>query len=142
MGDAAAMRWTHCHASARELRRYLAAHAWQRKRIGFGPWTVVERASGAVIGFGGLYDDPFDPGWGLEVAYFLAPGVWGRGYASEVVGASLASAWAGGAAWVGAFAHPENVGSRRALEKAGFTEREFVVGMERFYFRVVREEAG
>ena len=40
---------------------------------------------GRIIGWGGLYDDPFDPGWGGEVAYFFYQAVWGQGYDSEMV---------------------------------------------------------
>lgn len=46
MGDPEAMRWTHTQPSLPALRRYLAGHARRCRRIGFG----------------GLYDDPFDPG--------------------------------------------------------------------------------
>lgn len=134
MGDPEAMRWTHTHPSIPALRRYLAAHARQRARTGFGPWTVVERASGDIIGFGGPYDDPFDPGWGREVGYFFAPAAWGRGYASELVVRSLEVARRQGAGAVRAFAHPENHGSRRVLEKAGFRLVRYVPEMERFLF--------
>ena len=135
MGDPALMRLTHCHASPRALRRYLAAHACQRRRTGFGPWTVIETATGAIIGFGGLYEDPFDPGWGLEVAYFFAAAAQGRGFASELVTASLATAWAAGAPRVDAFAHPSNIASRRVLAKAGFRERRHVPEMDRLLYR-------
>lgn len=134
MGDVEAMRWTHTQDSVPALRRYLAAHARQHRRTGYGPWTVVARESGAIIGFGGLYEDPFDPGWGLEVAYFFAPSVWGRGYASELVARSLEVARQGGASTVRAFAHPENAGSRRVLEKAGFRVERYVPEMERLLF--------
>ena len=65
LGDASAMRWTHHMACERECRRYLAAHAWQARRSFCGPWTLTETATGAIVGLGGLYDDPFDPGWGI-----------------------------------------------------------------------------
>jgi ribosomal-protein-alanine N-acetyltransferase len=34
---------------------------------------VRTKADGRTIGFGGLYDDPFDPGCGVEVGYRFAP---------------------------------------------------------------------
>jgi RimJ/RimL family protein N-acetyltransferase len=135
MGDAEAMRWTHVHASPRELRRYIAGHASQGRRIGFAPWTIIERATGTIIGLGGLYDDPFDPGWGLEVGYFLAPAAWGRGYASELVVHSLAVATAGGAPDLRAFAHPANAASRRVLVKAGFVVERLVPEIDRLLYR-------
>ena len=136
MGDAAAMRHTHTHRTTRELRRHLAGHRCQSRKIGCGPWTVIERATGAIIGFGGLYDDPFDPGWGIEIGYFFAPSAWGQGYASELVQQGIATARDDLALpWLGAFAHPANTGSRRVLEKAGFIEQQFVPAMDRFYYR-------
>jgi RimJ/RimL family protein N-acetyltransferase len=134
MGDPAAMSHTHFHATLRDLRRCLAGHDCQRRRIGFGPWTIRERATGAIVGFGGLYDDPFDPGWGLEVGYFFAPAAWGRGYAGELVRRALAVARASGVAPVRAFAHPANVASRRVLERAGFATVRYVQAMDRLLY--------
>ncbi len=133
MGDPAVMRLTHCHASLRDLRRYLAAHACQARHIGFGPWTVLEGQK--IIGFGGLYDDPFDPGYGVEVAYFLAPAAQGKGYAGQLVARALATAWAGGAPLVSAFAHPDNAASCRVLTRAGFHQERYVPDMERLLYR-------
>jgi RimJ/RimL family protein N-acetyltransferase len=132
MGDPAVMRLTHCHTSPRALRRYLAAHACQARRIGFGPWTVLEGPE--IIGFGGLYDDPFDPGYGLEVAYFLTPTAQGKGHAGQIVTHALATAWSGGAPLVSAFAHPDNTASRRVLSRAGFQLDRYVPDMERFLY--------
>ena len=137
MGDPAAMRWTHAHAGLRALRRYLAGHACARRRNGFGPWTLVDRYTAAIIGLGGLYEDPFDPGWGLEVGYFLAPAAWGRGYASELVAHCLATAWASGQPSVRAFVHPDNAASRRVLEKNGFMARRFIPEMARWLLEAV-----
>jgi len=68
LGDATAMQYTTRQASLRDCRRYLAAHERQRRRIGCGPWVILERETKTTIGFGGLYDDPFDPGWGRYLA--------------------------------------------------------------------------
>ena len=68
-GDSEAMRYTTHFTSLRQCRRHIAGHNCQRRKKGYGPWTIVEKASGEVAGFGGLYDDPFDPGWGIEIAY-------------------------------------------------------------------------
>lgn len=89
-----------------------------------------------IIGWGGLYDDPFDPGWGIEVGYFFDPLAWGQGYASELVAACMRFADdALGLPAIMAFAHPDNAGSRRVLEKAGFAQVRFVPDMQRFLFR-------
>ena len=89
LGDRQAMQHTYCCASLRECRRHVAGHEWQRRRIGHAPWTILRKVDGAVIGWGGLYEDPFDRGWGIEVGYWFARSAWGQGYASELVSASL-----------------------------------------------------
>ncbi len=130
------MHHTHVDKTLRDCRRRIAAHEWQRRRDGFGPWTVVSRAEGRTVGWGGLYTDPFDPGWGAEVGYFFHPDVWGRGYATELVAASLDLAdRLLNLPEVQAFARPENAASRRILEKAGFEIVRFIPEMERWLYR-------
>jgi [ribosomal protein S5]-alanine N-acetyltransferase len=138
LGDAQAMRFTHTDASIRDCRRRIAAHDWRRRKDGFGPWTVRSKADGHIIGWGGLYVDPFDTRWGVEVGYYFHPSHWGRGYASELVAASaeladctlnLPELWA--------FARPENQASGRVLEKAGFSVSRWVPEMERVLYRRV-----
>jgi [ribosomal protein S5]-alanine N-acetyltransferase len=118
LGEAEAMRYTLHLADLRDCRRHIAGHACQRKKLGYGPWTV--RASdGQIIGFGGLYDDPFDPGWGAEIGYRFAASAWGKGYATELTRFCLRLARQQfGLAIIRAFAHPDNAASRRVLEKA------------------------
>ncbi len=135
MGDAEAMRFTHHVASLREMRRRIAAHERQRARIGCAPWTLLGKADGKIIGWGGLYLDPFDPGWGVEVAYFFAPTAWGSGYATEFTRFCVAFAREHlRLPELIAFAHPDNLASRRVLQKAGFIEERFVPEMERYLF--------
>lgn len=137
MGDPDAMRFTTLQHSLEDLQNYMAAHEAQRGRVGCAPWVLTEKASGRVVGFGGLYEDPFDPGWGVEVGYFLAPTVWGRGYATELARFCVAEARRLGS-WpaLSAFAHPENLASQRVLLKAGFEEERFVPGMNRHLYRL------
>jgi len=121
LGDPTAMQHTHTDKTLRECQRRVMVHEWRRRRDGCAPWVVIRREDGQIIGWGGLYGDPFDPGWDFEIGYYFRPDVWGHGYASELVHAALDVAdlklrlpevWA--------MAHPENGGSKRVLEKAGF----------------------
>lgn len=64
-------------------------HEWFRRRDGFAPWVVRLRKTGRIIGWGGLYTDPFDPGWGPELGYYLAPAAWGQGLGRELAMAAL-----------------------------------------------------
>jgi RimJ/RimL family protein N-acetyltransferase len=134
MGDAAVMQHTYRKETLREMRRHIAAHWWQARRLGFGCWTV--RHAGQVIGFGGLNDDPLEPGYGPEVAYFFAREAWGRGFAGELVAASLDWARELGLPSVRAFMHPDNAASRRVLERAGFTVERWVPEMTRWLLRI------
>lgn len=135
-GDATATRYTHCDASLRECRRRLAAFEWQRRRVGYAPWAVVAKANGKPVGWGGLYVDPFDPDWGPELGYSFHPAAWGQGFATELAQACLR--WADTALAlpeVRAFAHPDNIASRRVLERAGFIKVRPVPEMQRILYR-------
>ncbi|HEX4173591.1 MAG TPA: GNAT family N-acetyltransferase, partial [Acetobacteraceae bacterium] len=77
----------------------------------------------------------------VEVAYFFHPSAWRQGYASETVAACMGVAdHTLRLPEVRAFAHPENVGSRRILEKAGFEVVRFVPEMDRFLYRRHRHD--
>lgn len=140
LGDAEAMRYTHADGSLRDCRRRVAVHERQRCRNGYAPWTIVTKEDARIIGWGGLYDDPLDQRWGVEVAYFFDPAVWGRGYATELTRActSLADIVLR-LPEVRAFARPENAGSRRVLEKTGFEVVRFIPEMERLLYRQGRQ---
>lgn len=135
LGDPAAMRFTHADATEKECRRRVMVHEWFRRRDGCAPWVIRTRGDSRIIGWGGLYQDPFDPGWGYEVGYYLHPDAWGRGYASELVASALTVA-DHQLAWpeVWAMAHPDNPGSRRVLEKAQFQMTRFLADRNRLLF--------
>lgn len=136
LGDKAAMQNTHCDANIRECQRRIAVHEWRRRRDGFAPWTVRLKTTGKIIGWGGLYDDPFDPGWGIELAYYFDSASWGNGYASELCYAALEFAdHQVKAENVTAFAHPHNAASIALLSKLGFEYIRFVEHMERNFYR-------
>ncbi len=135
-GDPDAMRYTHRYTSVRECRRRLAAFEWQRRRLGYAPWAVVAKSDGRLVGWGGVYQDPFDAGWGPELGYSFHPAAWGQGYATELAQACLD--WADGVLRlpkVWAFAHPDNTASRRVLDKVGFALVRPVPEMDRILYR-------
>ncbi len=139
LGDRRGMRHTHPQRSRATCARHLAAHERQRRRLGYAPWVIATLADGRIIGWGGLYDDPFDPGWGVELAYFLARDAWGHGYASELAAACMQLADKRlRLPRLRSFAMPRNDGSRRVLEKAGFVVAGYVPRMRRLLFRRTR----
>jgi RimJ/RimL family protein N-acetyltransferase len=140
LGDSAAMRFTHCDESLVACRKRVLVHEWFRRRDGFAPWVVRLRETGDIIGWGGLYTDPFDPGWGPELGYYLAPKVWGQGIGRELANAALAYARNRTAiSRLTAFAHPENVASRKLLLGLGFGAVGFVEEMNRDRFTLLLE---
>ena len=100
---------------------------------------MVLRAEGRVIGWGGLNVDPFEPGWGIELSYYLHPMHWGQGYATELVRATLQHAFATlDLEAVGAFVRPANVASARVLEKCGLTLQGYEPRLERNRYEIRR----
>ena len=91
----------------------------QYKFYEYGIWLVRDKATGEVIGRAGIcgragYDDP-------EIGYVFAKRVWGKKYATEVIGAIIE--YAAEELYIetlNAFVMPENVVSVHILEKFGF----------------------
>ncbi|KAK0105106.1 hypothetical protein ONS96_004509 [Cadophora gregata f. sp. sojae] len=75
-----------------------------------------------------------------ELAYKIHPDYWGKGYMSETLTIFLNMFWAAEEnkdfTRLEAGADPENIGSVRVLEKAGFRKGEYV---EEFHVRAVNE---
>ncbi len=95
-------------------------------------WTVVEKASGMVIGQGGLVPIAFN-GDEIELGYRFGKDHWGKGYATEVAQASAAYGFERlGVEELIAVCYAENEGSRAVLGKAGFVEQ----GMTDLYYDV------
>jgi RimJ/RimL family protein N-acetyltransferase len=135
--DPDAMRHTWVATDRRATARRLEAYAERFAEDGYAPWTAVLRRDDRVVGWGGLNRDPQAPQWGTEVAYFIDPSQWGRGLATELVGASLRLAFREiGLTQVCAFTKTENHASRRVLEKAGFRFARRVPELERDEYRV------
>ena len=85
---------------------------------GFGMWAIVLKSSGSVIGHCGLQHLPDSDE--VEVYYLLDRPFWNQGLATEATWAALAFGFEGaGLARIVAIAMPENVGSRRVMEKSG-----------------------
>jgi RimJ/RimL family protein N-acetyltransferase len=52
-----------------------------------GFWRIVEKASGRAVGDCGLVEKDVDGRSEIELVYVLAPGSWGKGYATEAASA-------------------------------------------------------
>ena len=99
----------------------LRAHVDRHK---FGFWALEIRGVEPCIGFVGLqhvtFDAPFAPA--VETGWRLAARWWGRGYATEAARACLAHGFGAlGLSEIVAFTAPENIASRRVMERIGMT---------------------
>ena len=89
---------------------------------GTGQFALEERATGRFVGRAGLHHPVQDDWPGVEVGWTLHPTVWGRGYATEAGGASLAYAFdVMGAAEVFSVILPDNTRSRAVAGRLGLT---------------------
>lgn len=86
---------------------------------GFGLWRVTLKETGEAIGMCGLIRrDALED---VDVGYAFLPRFWGKGYASEAVRGALTFAKTSAQLTrVVAIVDPNNQGSIRVLEKAGF----------------------
>jgi ribosomal-protein-alanine N-acetyltransferase len=134
-GDCHPMRFTHWSESREACSDWLSRYEDTRSSNGFAPWVAVQRAQQQVIGWGGLNIDPFLPGWGIEVSYFIHSHFAGQGYASELVRAALKHGFDDLALEsIGAFVKPSNEGSLRVLNKCGFQFVRYEAELERDRF--------
>ena len=104
-------------ALAGRIRDHFVAH-------GFGPWAVEVPGAASFIGFVGFavarFEAHFTPC--VEIAWRLAAGHWGKGYASEAASAALGHAFGLlGLEEVVSFTVPANRRSRRVMERLGMT---------------------
>ena len=115
------------------------AAAWRKD--GYGPWAVTDRATGMLLGHGGLRLLP-ELGGETEILYLLARSAWGRGVATEI---ALAAREAGfgplGLPRLVGYAAPGNAASCRVLEKAGLTFQGEVVAFGLTARRYLAERA-
>ncbi|MGY6270330.1 GNAT family N-acetyltransferase [Achromobacter denitrificans] len=99
-------------------RLYLLRNIAHWAEHGFGMYVLSERGDGAAVGRAGLKRSIGRDG--IEVAYALLPGKWGRGYATEITRALLALGFARlPVDMLAAVALEGNSASRRVLEKCG-----------------------
>lgn len=129
------MAFTTCHADLPTSERHFSMLQQQWSQNGYGAWTIIEKLTGQIIGWGGIILDEDEPGWGPELVYFLHPQASGKGYAQEMAWATLRFAFQEcGLSELGAFAMRENERSQHLLTKLGFRRVEFVEALNRDYF--------
>jgi RimJ/RimL family protein N-acetyltransferase len=109
--------------------RYATRRAEQWEAHGVDKWIAYDRASGELVGRGGLSRKEDEPER-LEVGWTVRSDLWGRGYATEIGRAGLALAFDElGADEVVAFTGPDNQRSRAVMERLGMGDPRDIVYM-------------
>ena len=104
----------------------LERQALQWEQYGYGLHAWFERESGRFVARGGLQHTVVGSVLEVEVGWAVVSDRWGRGYATELGAASVEAAFGElGLESIVAFTLPDNLASRRVMEKLGFAfERE------------------
>jgi len=111
-----------CAETERRVERI--ARSWEER--GFGLWAVEYKETGTFIGRIGLlyHEDWPEDEHKTEVGWLLDRSCWGKGLATEGATASVRYGFEGlGLERIISIALPQNVASRRVMEKTGLTLR-------------------
>ena len=111
------------------------------RRRGFGRWALESRETGALAGYCGL--SLGNEELGVELAYMLARGEWGRGLAHEAGRASLRYGFEKlGLRAIAGLTLRDNRRSRRVLERLGmsFVREAHFYGFDCVQYTVSRED--
>jgi ribosomal-protein-alanine N-acetyltransferase len=91
------------------------------RRDGFGYWMFFETTTGEPVARGGLSRVEFAGRPEVEVGWTVTPERWGQGFATELGAAALEVAFGHlGLRDLVAFTLPDNLASRRVMEKLRF----------------------
>ena len=122
--DAREMEFFHHPLDRRESDALVESIRKHFVRHGFGLWAVEAPGVAEFIGFVGLLVPAFQAHFTpcVEIGWRLAPEHWGQGYATEGARAALAFGFGElGLGEIVSFTVPENVRSRRVMERLGMT---------------------
>lgn len=117
----------------------LAQAIIHQQKHGFSLGSVFDKENRQFVGRAGLIHLGYDDKKEVEIAYAFCPSYWKMGYATEIVAALVE--------WgfnhlslpvIVAIVHPDNWGSRRVLEKAGFKEIKRIeyAGIQQVYYQM------
>lgn len=122
-----------------KVERFISGQQVHWETRGFGNWGILPEGEKQIIGWAGLqYLAELDE---TEVGYLLDKPFWGKGYATE---AALASLQFGFERFsldhIIALVHPENLASRRVIEKCGmrYIDTIFIWGVHLMRHRLDR----
>ena len=125
------------HTAIDETRSFLQFSDAEWARWPAGPLLVFSRADGALIGSSGL---SFEAPHRAATGYVVARDQWGKGYATEALGAIVELADRAGVRRLYALCHADHRASWRVMEKCGF-EREALMRRHTVFPNLSKEPA-
>jgi ribosomal-protein-alanine N-acetyltransferase len=106
-------------ATVEQFKERIAARIAMESDRGYAMWAVALKNTGELIGQCGLQLVE-RTGPEIEIAYHYAPSSWNKGFGTEAAVAVLDHGFQSlDLECIVAFAHPDNAGSWRIMEKAG-----------------------
>jgi len=127
-----------------DVRSSLADKRGHWRRHGFGLWLLRDRATGELVGRGGLQYTDAIGGVAVEAAWAIVPERWGEGLGTELADASVRVGFDPlGLDEIIAITLPSNHASRRVMDKAGFVYDRDVrhVGLDHVLYRRRRRDS-
>jgi RimJ/RimL family protein N-acetyltransferase len=125
------------------VQRFVAGQQSHWEKHGYGNWGVLPEGAQDIIGWAGLqYLPELNE---TEVGFLLDRPHWGKGYATEAALASLRFGFERcGLDHIIALVHPDNLASRRVIEKCGMAYAETIAlwGIELRRYTISRGETG
>jgi len=112
----------------RDVLEGLKAKVDHWERHGFGMWTARDRDTGEMVGRGGLQHTYTAGLSDVEAGWAIVPERWGQGLATELAQACVEAGLDQlGLLAIVAFTLPDNLASRRVMEKTGFAYERAIV---------------
>lgn len=107
---------------------WLQVNAAHQRAHGFAYAAWFERATGELVGRGGLHHVVVGARAEVEVGWLVVPGRWGEGFGTELGAAALEHGFAElGLDRIVAYTLPSNAASLRVMAKLGFERERQVV---------------
>lgn len=106
-----------CHRDIAQTQAFLAFDAAEWARWPAGAYLILSRDDGTLLGGTGL---SFETAYRASTGYVLAPDAWGRGIATEALGAIVRLAPILGIVRLYAMCYPTHRASINVLQKCGF----------------------
>jgi RimJ/RimL family protein N-acetyltransferase len=114
--------WPHMQPPTRaDLDESMRARCVHWDRFGFGLWLLRDRHTGEMVGRGGLQYTYVAELQAVEAGWAIVPERWGEGLATELAKTCVEVGFGDlELREIVAFALPDNLASRRVMEKSGF----------------------